>query len=168
MSAYMRKHTSKRHIFAVASTASSANCQNIHHLFIFIHCTPYLLIHSFILPFSPFSSAYPFDGSFPSWLLLLLFISSLPFIIGEPESTMINEVLRAVCKLCMFQMIQPARAKAKNAFQWLAGWLGVLTMMAYTLAYRHAHVHGVRRKRSHKTNQDLQATLHKLRFSKTR
>lgn len=56
MSAYMRKHTSNRHIFALASSTSSANCQNIHHLFIFIHCTVHTIhAHSFILPFSPFS-----------------------------------------------------------------------------------------------------------------
>lgn len=89
-----------------------------HHTCSFIHSS-----------FLSILSAHPsFDDSLPSWLLLLLFISSLPFIIGEPESTMINEVLRAVCKLC-------ACFKWYNASQmlfngWLAGWLGVLRMTA--------------------------------------
>lgn len=89
------------------------------------------------------------------------FISSLSFIIGESESTMINEVLSAVCKLCMFQMIEV------NLAYWLASRLTGCLKYDGSHTYTYAYIHDIRRKRSHKTNQDLQATLHKLRFSKT-
>lgn len=120
MSAYMRKHTSNRPILFRTSIHNQQRKLSEYTSFIYFHsqCIPYMLIRSFFLSSSPFAS-YPFDDSFPSWLLLLLFISSLPFIIGEPESTMINEVLRAVCKLCMFQMIQ-CKLKGEMLFN---GWL---------------------------------------------
>lgn len=144
-----------------------ANCQNTS--FIYFHCVHvrYAALYR-SLPFLFYSH---FDSFSSCWLLLLLlFISSLSFIIiGESESTMINEVSCAVCILYTCTCIQwwnvqsTYKSQKENVFGWQNDWL--------SLVWQHRNTHTriyIRRKRSHKTNQDLQGTLHKLRFSKTR